>query len=166
MTCVLVWSKSDQRRLRKTLHKQTDKQTDTTKIMVTWPWTNMDKFEKTCSYKISVPQGNVWQSNSWWYAYYIGRQCPSIQRSEKLATKFKRGRNSVEDEHHSGCCKDAASTENVQIVNDMLKEDRCLTVQHIAETTAIHGTAVYRIVSDDLGMKKVSARWVPRMLVD
>jgi len=28
ITCVLVWSKSDQRRLRKTLHKQTDKQTD------------------------------------------------------------------------------------------------------------------------------------------
>jgi len=27
ITCVLVWSKSDQRRLRKTLHKQTDKQT-------------------------------------------------------------------------------------------------------------------------------------------
>jgi len=40
VTCVLVRSKSDQRRLRKTLHKQTDKQTDTTKIMVTWPWTN------------------------------------------------------------------------------------------------------------------------------
>jgi len=40
VTCVLVWSKSDRRRLKKKLHKQTDKQTDTTKIMVTWPWTN------------------------------------------------------------------------------------------------------------------------------
>jgi len=38
-TYVQVWSKSDQRRLRKTLHKQTDKPTDTTKIMVTWLWT-------------------------------------------------------------------------------------------------------------------------------
>jgi len=46
---VLVWSKSDQRRLWKTLHKQTNKQTnkqtdkptDTTKIMVTWPSTNI-----------------------------------------------------------------------------------------------------------------------------
>jgi len=27
VTCVLVWSKSDRRRLRKTLHKQTNKQT-------------------------------------------------------------------------------------------------------------------------------------------
>ena len=42
VTCVLVWSKSGRRRLRKTLHKQTDKQTDTTKIIVTWPWTNYD----------------------------------------------------------------------------------------------------------------------------
>jgi len=36
ITCVLVWSKSDQRRLSKTLHKQTD----TTKIIFTWSWTN------------------------------------------------------------------------------------------------------------------------------
>ena len=40
ITCVQVWSKSDQRWLTITLHKQADKQTDTTKIMVTWPWTN------------------------------------------------------------------------------------------------------------------------------
>ena len=51
----------------------------------------------------------------------------------------------------------------VQIVKDMLKEDRHLTIRHIPETTDIHATIVYRIVSDDLGMKKVSASWVPRM---
>jgi len=38
-------------------------------------------------------------------------------------TECKRGRNSVDDEHRSGRPKDAASTENVQIVNDVLKED-------------------------------------------
>jgi len=58
--------------------------------------------------------------------------------------EFRRGRNSVEDEHHSGCPKDAASSENVQIVNDMLKKDRRLTIYHIAETTDIHATTVYR----------------------
>ena len=36
-TYVQVWSKSDQRWLRKAA--QTNKPTDTTKIMVTWPWT-------------------------------------------------------------------------------------------------------------------------------
>ena len=71
--------------------------------------------------------------------------------------EFKRGRNSVEDEHYLGCPKDAASTENVQIVNDMLKKDRGLTIRHIDETTDIHTTTLYWIVSDDLGTKKVSA---------
>jgi len=41
--------------------------------------------------------------------------------------------------------KDAASTDNVQIVNDMLKEDKRLTIRHIAETTDIHVTTVYQI---------------------
>ena len=39
LTCGHSLSKSDRRRLRKTLHKQTD----TTKIMVTWPWTKNDR---------------------------------------------------------------------------------------------------------------------------
>ena len=39
-------------------------------------------------------------------------------------------------------------------------------LSNIVETTDIHGTTVYRIVSDDMGMKKVSACWVPRMLMD
>ena len=73
---------------------------------------------------------------------------------------------SVKDEHRSGRPENAASIENVQIVNDMLKEDRQLTTRHIAETTDIRATTVYQIVSDDLGMKMVSARWVPRMLTD
>jgi len=60
--------------------------------------------------------------------------------------KFKRGRNSVEDEHRSGHPKDAASTENVQIVNDMLKEDRRHTIQHIVETRDIYASTVDRIV--------------------
>jgi len=64
---------------------------------------------------------------------------------KSLLAEFKRGRNSVEDKHNSGRSKDAASTENFQIVNDMLKEDRRLTIRHIVETTDIHATTVYRI---------------------
>jgi len=56
MTYVQVWSKLDQRRLRKTLQKQTDKPTDTTKIMVTWPWTNRQNCQhciKTCANELN-----------------------------------------------------------------------------------------------------------------
>jgi len=96
----------------------------------------------------------------------LGDNAPAYSVVKSWLAKFKHWRNSVEDEHHSGCPKDAASTKNVQIVNDMLKEDRRLSIRNIAETTGIHATTVYRIVSGDLGMKKVSAHWVPRMLTD
>ena len=94
------------------------------------------------------------------------RNAPAYSVVKSWLAEFKRGRNSVEDEHCSRRPKDAASTENVQTVNDMLKEDRRLTIRHIAENTDIHATTIYQIVSDDFGMKKVSTCWVPRKLTD
>ena len=48
----------------------------------------------------------------------LGDNTPAYSVVKSLLVKFRRGRNSVEDEHRSGCPKDAASTKNVQIVND------------------------------------------------
>jgi len=84
----------------------------------------------------------------------LGDNAPAYSVVKSWLAEFKRGRNSVEGKHRSGCPKDAASTEKVQIVNDMLKEDRRMTIWHIAD---IHATTVHRIVSDTSGMKKVSA---------
>jgi len=55
---------------------------------------------------------------------------PAYNVVKSWLAEFKRGRNGVEDEHHPGCPKDVASSKNVQIVNDMLKEDRRLTIRH------------------------------------
>jgi len=96
----------------------------------------------------------------------LGDTAPAYSVAKSWLATFKRRRNSVEDKHWSGCAKDAASRENIQIVNDTLTEDRQLTMRHIVETTDIHATTVYRIVSDDLGMMTVSAHWAPRMSTD
>ena len=96
----------------------------------------------------------------------LGDNAPAYSVVKSWLAEFKRGRNSVQDEHRSGCPKDAASSENVQIINDMLKEDRWQTIRHTAETTYIHATTVYRTVLGDLGMKRASAHWVHRMLAD
>ena len=73
-------------------------------------------------------------------------------------------RSSVVNEHRSGRLKDAASAENIQIINDILNKDRRLTIWHIVETTSINCSTVHRIVSEELGVRKVSTRWVPRLL--
>jgi len=127
---------------------------------------NMDKFEKHAVIKYLFFKGMSGKAVHGDMLATLVDNAPTYSVVKRWLAEFKRGRNSVEDEHRSIDPKDAVSTENVQIVNDMLKEDRCLTMQHIAETTDIHATTVYRIVSDDLGMKTVSACWVPRMLMD
>ncbi|CAK1591719.1 unnamed protein product [Parnassius mnemosyne] len=44
--------------------------------------------------------------------------------------------------------------------------DRKVTIRHVAEVTGISYGSVQRILANELHMKKVSARWVPRMLTD
>ena len=46
----------------------------------------------------------------------LGHNTPAYSVVKSLLAKFKRGRNRVEDEHRSGRPKDAASTENIHIV--------------------------------------------------
>jgi len=95
-----------------------------------------------------------------------GDDDPSYSAVKNWVAEFKCGRSSIVDEHRSGRPKDAASAENIQIINDMLNKDRRLTIRHIAETTGINCSTVHRIVSEDLGMRKASACWVPRMLTE
>lgn len=53
--------------------------------------------------------------------------------------------------------------EKVDGVPKMVVNDRRTTVRHIAETDSISTESVHPIFKDS-GMKKKSARWVPRML--
>jgi len=117
----------------------------------------LNKFEKRAVIKYLFLKGMSCKAIHDYMLGTLGDSAPVYSVVKSWLAKFKRWRNSVEDKHHSGCPKDAASTKNVQIVNDMLKEDRRQTIQNIAETTGIHATTVYRIVSGDLGMKRISA---------
>jgi len=68
----------------------------------------------------------------------LGDDGPSYSAVKNWVAEFKRGRSTIVDEHHSGCPRDAANAENIQIINDMLNKDRRLTIRHIAESTSIN----------------------------
>ena len=84
---------------------------------------------------------------------------------------FLDGRTEIADEHRSG----RPSVINEEMVNTVLfliQQDRRITVAEIerysreeASDPLLHGTVV-NIIHEHLGMHKVCAHWVPKLLTD
>lgn len=80
--------------------------------------------------------------------------------------EFDNGRTDITDEHRSGRPSTSASDQNICQVEGMIREDRRITLSHIAEVLNISYGSVHRIVHNTLGYRKVCAHWVPRNLTE
>ena len=78
--------------------------------------------------------------------------------------EFKRGRQSLEDDPRPGRPVTVATPEMVNKVHDIVMTDRRVTQRYIASTVGISQERVHSILTEDLEMRKLSARWVPRLL--
>ena len=93
-----------------------------------------------------------------------GEASPSFTTVKYWVAEYKRGRTSILDEERSGRPKTATTDEMVDLVHQTVMEDRRLTLTDIAEACGISSERVYKILHQDLDIRKLSARWVPRLL--
>ena len=70
----------------------------------------------------------------------------------------------MKDDARSGRPSTARTDENVESVRRLLTEDRHTTLQMIADRLNIGKETVRRIVTEDLGKRKICARFVPDAL--
>ncbi|UYV81463.1 hypothetical protein LAZ67_20001259 [Cordylochernes scorpioides] len=77
---------------------------------------------------------------------------------------FKEGRGEVADEPRSGRPTTARTDENVDRVLEVLRTDRRLSIQKIADTLHMSTFVVHGIVTEDLQMPKVCTKLVPKVL--
>ena len=96
----------------------------------------------------------------------LGYESACYSTVKKWAAEFKRGRENTGDDARSGRRKDATTDENMANVHNLVMCDRRRDLRSIASEEGISYGAVQTILTDILGMSKVSARWVPRMLTD
>lgn len=94
----------------------------------------------------------------------LGTSCPSYTMVKKWAGEFKRGRECIEDDIRSGRPATATTQENIDLIHDMVMADRRIKVREIVEAVGISYERVQNILTNELGMSKISARWVPRLL--
>jgi len=83
----------------------------------------------------------------------------------KWHERFSKGRTSAKDDLRQGRPA-TVKTSILDVVREVVNADRRVTVSVIADDLGVSCSTVHRILTLDLGMSKVSARWVPRLLKD
>jgi len=79
---------------------------------------------------------------------------------------FSEQRESVTDEERSGRTATSRTEENTAKVRQIVRENRRLTVRSIAEQVNIDRETVRKILTEDLVMRKVCAKMVPKDLTE
>jgi histone-lysine N-methyltransferase SETMAR len=79
-------------------------------------------------------------------------------------SRFRDGRELVEDDERGGRPKSTRTEVNIASVADLVKNDRRIASRMIAESLNIPKTVVFPILKEDLGKKKLCARFVPHSL--
>ena len=96
----------------------------------------------------------------------LGKDAPTKRTIYRWSNNFRFGRMTVKNEKPSGRPKTVTDEEAVEDVRSMVMKDRRLTVKFIGETLKISPSRVWSIITNDLCMKKVAARWVPKLLTE
>jgi histone-lysine N-methyltransferase SETMAR len=123
----------------------------------------MNKIEYHAFIKFFVKEGLTRKEIHLKFIKVYGNSPPSFSTIKKWAAKFKRGRTSLEVDPHEGRPKSATTPEITEQVHNMILDDRWIKVHEIAETIGISRERVGCILHEKLDMKKLCARWVPRL---
>jgi histone-lysine N-methyltransferase SETMAR len=125
----------------------------------------MDKIEYRAVIKFCVKEGLTPNEIHSKFINVYGDSAPSFSTIKKWAAEFKRGRTSLEDDPCEGHPKSATASEIIKHMHDMVLDDQRIKVREIAETIGISKECVGYDLHEELHMKKLCARWVPRLLI-
>jgi len=84
----------------------------------------------------------------------------------KWVKRFSEGRESVTDKERSGRPATSRTEENIANIGQIMRENRRLTLRSIAEQVNIDRETVRKILTEDLDMRKVCAKMVPKELTE
>ena len=87
-----------------------------------------------------------------------------ITQIKKWYRRFKKGRTSVDGDPRSGRHSLMTTPENIERVRLAIEGDRRLTVRELENDLGIPKTTVWEILNKILGMTRVCAKFIPKLL--
>ena len=87
-----------------------------------------------------------------------------ITQIKEWYRRFKNGRTSVDSDPRSGRPSLTTTPENIERVRLAIEGDRLLTVRELENDLGIPKTAVWEILNKILGMTRVCAKFIPKLL--
>ena len=93
-----------------------------------------------------------------------GESCLSRSKTFEWYSCFKSGRQSFEDNPRPGRPSTPHTEETVARVREIISADRCLTIREVAEEVRIAFGMCQKILTEDLRMRRVTAKFVPCLL--
>ena len=85
---------------------------------------------------------------------------------ERWFKLFREGREETEDKPRSGRPITESTSDNIERIGLLIDDDPYLTIEELEyETGLSHGT-IHRIIADQLDLRKITARYIPKDLTD
>ena len=75
--------------------------------------------------------------------------------------EFNRGCSSLQDEFCEGHPKSVVVPETIDVVRQLILQDRHVTYPEIETTLGISGTSIHSILHEHLSVKIICLRWIP-----
>ena len=94
----------------------------------------------------------------------LGEHAPSYATVRNWVALFKRGDFSTCDVPRPGRPKTVTTPEIIDQIHELILEDRRISAKSIAQQLGISHERVGSIIHEDLDMRKLSAKWVPKCL--
>ena len=95
-----------------------------------------------------------------------GEDCSSRTQCHEWYERFKSGRTSIEDDPKSGRPSTSMDDDDVEKVLAVIRQNRRLTVREVVEEEGICKSSCHLILTDKLKIRRVTAKFVPRLLTD
>jgi hypothetical protein len=94
----------------------------------------------------------------------FGNNAMGITQIKEWYIQFKDGRMSVESNTCSGWHSTSRNDELIDQVRTLVMQDRRVAVRELEEEVGISAGSVHSIVTDDLALRRVSVKFVPKLI--